>query len=881
LDSVVNQTLREIEIICVNDGSTDKSPQILEEYAQKDKRIKIINKENEGPAIARNIGMGVAKGEYLSFVDADDFISNSTSYENLYKYALKNNAEIVSANLKIFFNDNYDEKYKSPFIAEIYFSSPMLPHDYGNPWYYQKNLFKRHFLLDHDIIFPNYIMGEDPVLLVKALTRVERIYGLPIDFYNYRVSSYHKINTEEKEISYIKHFKEVFEILKLNEFESMILQYESRMYDFFIKQKFDFGSKTLEKNIKSIFGENSDVWTIYKREKEKKMNNVKVSVIIPVYNVEKYLRQCLDSVVNQTLREIEIICVNDGSTDKSPQILEEYAQKDNRIKIINKKNAGLGAARNTGMEYVSGEYIGFLDSDDWADHSMYEKLYENAKMHKSDMVMCPINLHSDTNDEIKHNPAYFSLECFDNSFDNCVFDYKKTKRFIFNIAVTAFNKIYKAKFLRNIDAKFPEGVIFEDNPFFYQTYLHANKVSLIRDSLIFYRVNRADSIISSADQRWFDVFEIEAKNMKFFAALPDYYDYKMDLIRGKIFRVITRYFELDDVYKQKFLGLMKKDFENMSLTKDEVNNLKWVKKSYLNVLNSHYYNEFERLEEKDNSVGFSFESKLKSNELVLNNSNPKISIILPAFNVEDYIKEALESILKQTIGLENLEVIMINDCSTDQTGKIIDEYSNKYKNFKAIHLSENSGNAGKPRNVGIENSTGEYLMFLDPDDFYSEDMCETLYNKIVESKIDLVFCNFNQYFPNKKVEKSYLPSFGDSDEIILKTIDENPKFLDMFRLWTIILKRDFIFEKNIKFNEHILAEDRLFLLEIFLESSGIVYLQNYFGTNYRVRSHLEKDSLSNATNKKALMDRVKGYEKAYDVLMRYKKEDFFAVCTKC
>ena len=239
----------------------------------------------------------------------------------------------------------------------------------------------------------------------------------------------------------------------------------------------------------------------------------------------------------------------------------------------------------------------------------------------------------------------------------------------------------------------------------------------------------------------------------------------------------------------------------------EVNNLSWSKKRYINVINSNSYNEFELLEKEDKKRHV---DEIINMEIIESKNLFKISIIVPVFNVENYIEEALESIISQTIGLENLEVIMVDDCSTDESGKIIDEYSAKYENFKAIHLSENSGNAGRPRNIGIENSNGKYIMFLDPDDFYTDNMCETLYDKIAEEKVDLVFCNFNQYYPDKTIEKSYLTSFGNLDEIVLKTIDDNPKFLDMFRLWTIILKRDFIFEKNIKFNEGILAEDRLF-----------------------------------------------------------------------
>ena len=107
------------------------------------------------------------------------------------------------------------------------------------------------------------------------------------------------------------------------------------------------------------------------------MNNIKVSVIVPVYNCEKYLKKCLDSLVNQTLKDIEIICVNDGSTDNSGRILEEYT--DSRIKIITKENGGLSSARNAGIAVAKGEYLGFVDSDDWVDLDFYEKLYNTAK----------------------------------------------------------------------------------------------------------------------------------------------------------------------------------------------------------------------------------------------------------------------------------------------------------------------------------------------------------------------------------------------------------------------------------------------------------------------------------------------------------------------
>ena len=118
----------------------------------------------------------------------------------------------------------------------------------------------------------------------------------------------------------------------------------------------------------------------------------KVSVIIPVYNIEKYLKKCLDSVTNQTFSDIEIICVNDGSTDNSLSILEEYAKKDNRIKIINKENGGLSSAWNAGLNEVSSEYVTFVDGDDWIDTKTFKLAYEAMINNKVDYVCWGANI---------------------------------------------------------------------------------------------------------------------------------------------------------------------------------------------------------------------------------------------------------------------------------------------------------------------------------------------------------------------------------------------------------------------------------------------------------------------------------------------------------
>lgn len=322
------------------------------------------------------------------------------------------------------------------------------------------------------------------------------------------------------------------------------------------------------------------------------MYPIKISVINVVYNVENYLRQCLDSVVNQTLKEIEIICVNDGSTDNSLQILEEYAKKDDRIMVISKENGGISSARNMGLEYVNGEYTGFIDSDDWAELDMYEKLYRNAKLHDSDMVMFPAQLFDDINKELRYDIPYFTLKCFDASFYDRVFTHIDTEDFLFAISVTPWNKIYKSKFLKEIGAKFPEGLDFDDNPFFYETYLNASKVSLVRDSLYFYRINREGSFITSANERYFDIVEIYDQIEEIIRKTDNQDRYITSFSNVRVSSILSRYRQVDEQYKKRFFEIIKRNFIKMNpFCIANLNSSNTVE--YQFIINSDTYREFE------------------------------------------------------------------------------------------------------------------------------------------------------------------------------------------------------------------------------------------------------------------------------------------------
>ena len=171
---------------------------------------------------------------------------------------------------------------------------------------------------------------------------------------------------------------------------------------------------------------------------------IKISVIVPVYNVEDYLKECLDSIINQTLKEIEILCIDDCGTDNSIDILREYSKKDNRIKIIShKENKGLGPARNTGINEAKGEYISFIDSDDFISKDYYENLYNTAKKYDSDIVNT-LNIKFYKNKKLRKFIYTFNEKEFESTWNlNDIENVYSDKA----IVPYVWNKLYKTSFL--------------------------------------------------------------------------------------------------------------------------------------------------------------------------------------------------------------------------------------------------------------------------------------------------------------------------------------------------------------------------------------------------------------------------------------------------
>lgn len=283
------------------------------------------------------------------------------------------------------------------------------------------------------------------------------------------------------------------------------------------------------------------------------MNLPSVSILVPICNVEKYLAQCLDSLVNQTLREIEIICINDGSTDNSLSIIKEFAAKDKRIVIIDKPNSGYGDSMNQGLSIAKGEYIGIVESDDFADATMFEKLYNLTNNGSVDIVRSNYYRYWDTKGDAE-------------SFEVEIRQYEKVitlsdEPSLLLISPAIWSAIYRKAFLIKNDIRFlpTPGASYQDTSFFIKTLCKAQKIVYTKDKFLHYRQDNASSSVKQCSLQKAKYVHTELqecdkfvkKEKKRFEEIKSFYNTK------KLKTFLWNLYRVDD--KKGYLELMRND----------------------------------------------------------------------------------------------------------------------------------------------------------------------------------------------------------------------------------------------------------------------------------------------------------------------------------
>ena len=487
LDSLVNQTMDEIEIICINYGSTDNNDKILEEYAKKDNRIIVVEQKNKESSVAKNIGLNLAKGEYITFVDANSYM-DLNSYDWAYQIVKRNDDDVLEFGIRCFLDEDEsgkteklyrprrDRPYKVEGIKDII-------EEYYEI-YITNKLYKRSFLEENNIKFVEKNVYEDICFCCEIMPYIKNFHTRKNCFCNYKQGIKSIAEQTSSDIDVNKYIDTIKYICNEWERKNLVQEYGNDLlrqllkkyyilFEPIIKEDNTYAGKFLEAFgaticSKEAFDGFDDLTKskIIKMEKyrDNKLNkdlfkdenrNVKISVIVAVYNVEPWIRECLDTLINQTFEDIEIICINDGSTDNSGKILEEYAKEDNRIIVITQENRGVSATRNRGMEVSKGEYITFVDPDDYINLDTYEVVYSLAKKNNDDIIEFGMREFSDgidmTNYILKpEQDKVLHIESKEQLRD-CVFDDYVT------------HKLYNRDWLESTNIKFLENLDKEED----------------------------------------------------------------------------------------------------------------------------------------------------------------------------------------------------------------------------------------------------------------------------------------------------------------------------------------------------------------------------------------------------------------------------------
>lgn len=523
IKSVLSQTLKNIEVICVDDGSTDNSVEKIYHYKNIDKRIHLFKQKNQYAGVARNNGLAQASGEYVYFLDSDDFIV-PTCLEMLYDKAKETNADIV-----LFDGTSYDENTKV-YTKHCFLNIKNINKGVFNVFDYPDDIFnctnpgamtkfyKRSFLEENCVLFSKYRTSEDiyftsiTQVLAKSITFVNEdlivyrrnsatsvqnkidvkdcIYAL-IDIYE-KLNTINIYNIVEKSyilraINTILYIINIVDFQQRNDFiEKLynllfnrinIINLDEKYYidiNSFYKLKefisqYNFYKKHIEFNVKQNLIHKNNVDSPF------------VSVIIPVFNVCNYVAECIESITNQTLKNIEIICIDDGSTDNSLDIVRKYASIDSRIAIYSENNCGLSIARNLGIDVAKGKYTYFIDSDDLIDKNALFELFEKCENEKLDLVFFGGEVFADDTrfDKIvyknkqnyikkgKYNKIYSGIDIFKLMLSNG--DYAPSSCMIFA----------ETKFYKKNNIKFIDTILHEDEAFTFEACLLAKRVCCI------------------------------------------------------------------------------------------------------------------------------------------------------------------------------------------------------------------------------------------------------------------------------------------------------------------------------------------------------------------------------------------------------------------
>ena len=256
----------------------------------------------------------------------------------------------------------------------------------------------------------------------------------------------------------------------------------------------------------------------------------------------------------------------------------------------------------------------------------------------------------------------------------------------------------------------------------------------------------------------------------------------------------------------------------------------------------------------------------------------KLSVVIPTYNEEKHIKKTINSLMNQTIGFENIEIIVVDNSSTDSTEEILTELSQNYTNIKCFFPEGNSGTPSRGRNIGIDKATSEYVMFLDADDKYLDNCCEVMFNAINNTNYNIVMCK-RKVIKNEKFTILTENDIPDERYLIVNPLKDMEVFHDI-TMWNKIYKKDFLNKYNIRCPVGLFVEDVYFCMQCYLNTDEIMYLNNYYGYEYNVRDIEGNMSMCHNVNANWFLKSYKTYYGIYDFFKEANRKDLFTILMK-
>jgi len=875
LDSIINQTLRDIEIICVDDGSTDSSLEILREYEEKDERLQVLTQENQFAGVARNHGMEHAKGQYYIFLDSDDCFE----LEMLEKMVAQ--AEAFDADICLCAADKLDtltgkhtpmswtlnlkEVRQQPFCAAdlkriFRVSCPA-------PW---SKLFSADFVRQHQLQFQNTPRNNDMYFTYCAMALAEKIVYVDEIFVHYRIgqntnlqSGLSKTPTVCCEVlQAIKNRLEgdaCWEIVKdafLNA-AAENLEYNVRLLNDYPEAKREL-LEAIDGKYFQEFGLRD--YPIEKINERERYNHLclellclscenplapQVSIVVPVFNAEEYVAQCLESLLKQTLKNIEIICVDDASTDSSRQILRTYAEHDARVCVIEKENnEGCVCARRTGVLASKGKYIMFSDPDDFLDPLACETAYKAIVEKKADILQftCGVEDH-DNNEQAKK-----WLENYLRAKDQ-VLNRTDLQNGLFlkrDIATALVGKIYDAPKCKLACRNMPEIYcnIGEDlyQQFYYSSFCDSF-AGVSTMPLYWYRRG-----LGVSNSRGMSLGKYET-----YCAMAKLYDQVSHFARQ--IRKDSFLVECAEALGTRMCEDCVRNWMKLVPEEEKADAFKlfWRYWRHLPERNSI----FTRMTGEpakalyETYVGIPKYVKPAARYTEDPDWKPAVSVIIPIYNVEDYLHECLDSIVGQT--LENIEIICVNDGSTDESLSIAEEYREKDPRITIVSRA-NSGQSAA-RNIGMQYAKGYYIYFIDSDDVLDVEALKKLEKIARANSLSVLRFGIKPFYSSKEIHYSHsFDSYYESNDAVTEVLsgveyikDRKDKGEYLPSPCISLMNRGFLKENNLTFREGIIHEDNLFSFQLLMAAERVFEIQDTFYKR-RVREGSTMTSALSAKN---------------------------------